>query len=471
MSAVAGTASVWARHWGILRESWAAESERRRSSTRWREAQFLPAALEVMETPPNPLGPWLLWAMIGFVGVALAWSVLAHVDVVAEAPAKLVAIGHNKLVQAADQGVVRAIYVRDGQAVRAGEPLIALDPTTAGAEKAQAEAALLAARIDVARGRALLAALQGGSAAFAAPAGTPPEVALTQRNLIASRLAEVGDHVRSLSAQAEEAGAQQRASADESSRLVDTLPLLAERVSRRKTLADKGLSSKILQLELQQQQVDHERRIGIERETALRARASVADFRAQAAMARSEAAREALADLAKAEADVRQREEELTKARQRSGLQLLRAPVAGTVQQLAVYTEGAVLKPADPILVIVPDDAKLMLEAQVLNRDMGFVRVGQAVMVKFEAYPFTRYGTVAGKLVGVSRDAVADEKLGPVYQARVLLARTTIDADGRVERLAPGLSATAEIRTGTRRVIDYLLSPLERRVQEAGRER
>lgn len=237
-----------ARHWNVLRDSWVAETERRTTSTRHSETRFLPAALEVMETPPNPLGAWLLWVLIALVGIAILWACLARVDVVAVAPGKLVATGHNKLVQAADQGVVRAIYVRDGQHVAAGQALVALDPTTAGADKAQAEAALLSARIDAARGHALLDGFQGGSARFIAPPGAPSDVVGTQESLIAARLAEVRQHTASLDAQAEEARAQEAGSTEESRRLTDTLPLLAERVRRRGVLADKGLSSKILQL-------------------------------------------------------------------------------------------------------------------------------------------------------------------------------------------------------------------------------
>ncbi len=173
-------------------------------------------------------------------------------------------------------------------------------------------------------------------------------------------------------------------------------------------------------------------------------------------------------DLAKAEADARQAEEELTKADRRQSQQVVRSPADGLVQQLAVYSEGAVLKAADPILVVVPDKGELIVEAQVLNRDAGFVKVGQPVTVKLEAFPFTRYGTLEGKLAWISRDAIQDEKLGPVYSARVTV---TPPPRGSSIDVTPGLAATAEIRTETRRVIDYLLSPLERRVSEAGRER
>lgn len=460
-----------ARHWDVLKESWAQETERGKSRTTWRETDFLPAALEVIETPPNPLGRMLLWTMIAFVAVGILWACLAKIDVVAVAPGRIIAADRNKLVQAADAGVVRAIYVRDGQAVKAGQVLVALDPTTAGADFAQAEQALLTARIDEARIRALLAGLGGRSATFVAPTGTPAEVAVTQQALIRSRLAELGAQVATLQQQAAEARAQAAGAAAEGARLRDTLPLLTERVEKRRVLAEKGYASKLTQLELEQQRIDHERQIGIQAQTARRAQASIAGVQAQIAMSRAEAQRELFAELAKAEAEGRQREEELKKADRRSRLQLVRAPADGVVQQLAVYTTGAVLKAADPILVVVPSGAKLILEAQVLNRDIGFVKVGQAVTVKLEAYPFTRYGTLEGELVQLSRDAVQDEKLGPVYQARVALRERTLQVDGRQERLAPGLVASAEIRTMTRRVIDFLLSPLERRVVEAGRER
>lgn len=144
---------------------------------------------------------------------------------------------------------------------------------------------------------------------------------------------------------------------------------------------------------------------------------------------------------------------------------IARSPADGAVQQLAVYSEGAVLKAADPILVVVPDVGELVVEAQVLNRDAGFVKVGQPVTVKLEAFPFTRYGTLEGKLAWISRDAIQDEKLGPVYAARVTV---TPPKRGSAVEVTPGLAASAEIRTDERRVIDYLLSSLERAVTEAG---
>jgi len=181
--------------------------------------------------------------------------------------------------------------------------------------------------------------------------------------------------------------------------------------------------------------------------------------------------REALDAFNEADATARLRREELTIAEQRNRRTILTSPATGIVQQLQVHTIGAVLRPADPILVVVPDGSTLVVDAMVLNRDAGFVREGQDVRVKLEAFPFTRYGIVEGTLTFMSRDAIQDENLGLVFPARVELSQFAINVDGRATPLTAGLAATAEIKTGRRRIIEYLLSPLQRRVEEAGRER
>lgn len=468
MTASTPATSGWRHHWDVLRESWSLENLRREEQINWRETDFLPAALEVVETPPNPLGRTILWVVMAMVAFGLIWSIIAKLDVVAVAPGKVITSGRNKLVQAADVGVVRTIHVRDGERVKKGQPLVTLDPTTTGADQAQAQANLQSARIDMARSHALLTALKGERWSFDPPEGAPAYIVSTQRLLIQTRLTELNAKIATLRQQAAEAQAVEAGAKAEVSRLRDTLPYLTERVEKRRQLAEKGFSSKLGQLELEQQKIDHERQISVQHQNAARARANSAGVGEQIAMARAEAIREVLADLAKAEADARQAEEELTKADRRQSQQIVRSPADGVVQQLAVYSEGAVLKAADPILVVVPDVGELVVEAQVLNRDAGFVKVGQPVTVKLEAFPFTRYGTLEGRLAWISRDAIQDEKLGPVYSARVTV---TPPPRGSTIDVSPGLAATAEIRTDTRRVMDYLLSPLERRLSEAGRER
>jgi hemolysin D len=165
------------------------------------------------------------------------------------------------------------------------------------------------------------------------------------------------------------------------------------------------------------------------------------------------------------------RREELVKSTQRSSLQRLTAPVDGTIAQLAVHTVGGVVEAAKPIIVVVPSGNSLIVEAKVLNKDMGFVSVGQSVAVKLEAFPFTRFGTVPGTITSIGSDAVEDEKLGLVYTVRVKLARSTIKWGDTTVALTPGMAATADIKTGQRSILSYLVSPIDEARLNAGRER
>jgi len=164
-------------------------------------------------------------------------------------------------------------------------------------------------------------------------------------------------------------------------------------------------------------------------------------------------------------------EQDLIKAEQREKAQRLVSPIDGTVQQLAVHTVGGVVSPAQPLMAIVPDDDVLEVEARLLNSDVGFVKPGQRVEVKLDAFPFTKYGTLPGVLQSVSADSVQDEKLGLIYPIRVKLDRNKVDVDGQPITLAPGMATTVEIKTGSRRLIEFILSPVMRLHQESMRER
>jgi hemolysin D len=172
-----------------------------------------------------------------------------------------------------------------------------------------------------------------------------------------------------------------------------------------------------------------------------------------------------------AEQKVASLSQDLVKAENRGRLMRLTAPVGGTVQQLAVHTVGGVVTPAQALLVIVPGDNPLEIEAFVENKDIGFVRAGQMAEVKVETFPFTKYGTLHGKVMQVSSDAIQDEKRGLVYAARVKLEKTTLKVDGKTVNLTPGMAVTVEIKTGKRRVIEYFLSPLMQYGDESLRER
>lgn len=175
--------------------------------------------------------------------------------------------------------------------------------------------------------------------------------------------------------------------------------------------------------------------------------------------------------LLQAEQQLVQLQQDGVKLQSRSELLELRAPVDGTVQQLAVHTEGGVVTEAQPLLVVVPANDKLEIDAMVENKDIGFISVGQQAEVKVEAFPFTRYGILDGRVINMSLDAIADEKRGLLYQTRILLDQAWIGVEGKQVQLVPGMAVTVEIKTGKRRVIDYFLSPVLQYGSEGIRER
>ena len=460
-----------AHHWRVIRRAIRDDRERRRTMLQTTEHDFLPAALEVIERPVSPTARATTWVLLVGLVITAAWLIFGRVDVVASAPGTVIPTGSVKLVQSADPGVVRAIHVREGDRVVQDQPLVDLDPTLTGADLAQAQKALTAAELDVARNAAIANALAGKGLHFTAPAGTDPAVAETQVRLITAQLAEVDATAAGLESARRSALAEAQAASAQMAKLAETVPILDRQLAAMRRLDAKGYAPglRLLDLERQRRAESGDRDIAIAQQQ--RGLSDARKLGSQASQAREQARRTALADLAKAQAEVILRREEVTKASQRSRFQQLKAPTTGTVQQLAVHTVGGVVEPAKPLMVIVPEHGGLLVEARLLNRDAGFVRRGQAVAVKLEAYPFTRYGAVPGTITSISRDAVADEKLGPFYVVRVALSRNFIMVDGRQVPLSAGLVATADIKTGTRRIISYLLSPLQSSIAQAGRER
>ena len=485
MSMLAARFPTMSHHLAVLREAWRAENKARKGRQKQvRDHEFLPAALEIMEKPPSPGLRILMLLLCALFGIALLWSFLGRVDVVAVATGRTLPIANVKLIQPIEIGVVRAIHVRNGQRVRRGQLLLELDPTTAQGQESQATRALLAADVVRARNNALLAHLQGRPAIFQAPPGTARDVAATQAELVRSKVAEYESERRTLIQSRAERNAELSGTLAEIAKLRQTLPLIEEQLRARRELAGRGHFSRLRVLEYEQQRIEHIQNIEVQEAAANRARATLGSIEASLATLRERLAEEASTELATAETESGMQSEQVRMSARRRQLQQLVAPVDGTVQQLQVHTVGGVVQPAQSLMVIVPLEAEIAIDAQVLNRDIGFVREGQPVRVKVEAYPFTDYGIIEGTVETISRDAVPSEQqaeasepgrppVGPalVYNARIRLSRSYVTVRGRRQPLGPGMSVQAEILTGRRRVIQYLLSPISKTVDEAARER
>lgn len=471
--------------WSVLRESWSNENEASRTRKERTDHEFLPAALEIMEKPPSPGLRWLLLCLCSLFGIALLWACIGTMDVVAVASGKVVPSGNVKVIQPVALGYVRAIHVKNGQHVKEGDLLIELDSTLAGAEQAQAQQGLLTTEVISARNTVLLAHAEGRTVAFIPPLGTSPTVIATQQSYISASIAEYEGERASLGQQRAEQNAILAGAEAEVAKLEQTLPLIERQLEARRELAEKGYFSKLKLLEYEQLQVEHIKNIEIQKANAAKARAAIRNIDAQLVRLRATFGKTAVTELSESQEKTGLAREELAKSSRAFEFQTLRAPVSGTVQQLAVTTIGGVVQPAEPLLIIVPDNAQPVVEAQILNKDIGFIREGQSVRVKLEAFPFTDFGLIEGVVESISRDAVdtsegqgqqRDEngrpiQAGLVYSARIRLNKSVIRVNGRDQPIGPGLAVQAEIKTGERRIIQYLLSPISQTMDEAGKER
>lgn len=432
-----------------------------------REREFLPAVLEIEESPPSPVGRAVAVTIMALLAGAVAWAIAGRIDVVAVARGKVIPTGHSKVVQPFDSGIVRAIHVRDGQAVRKGAVLIELDPTTKAADHERFLHERRAAEVHVARLRALLA----GEPSLGAPEGAPATLVALQQRMLADQQAEHAarlEAARLSIAQRQAAVAAVRA---DITRLEAIVPILTERSEAFKKLLAGEYVARMQYLEVEQERITRVQDLAAQRERLAQGLAALAEAQQQRELVEIEFARSRRAELAEWETRAASLAHEVVKAAQTARIQRLRAPADGVVQQLAVHTIGGVVTPAQPLVVIVPAGAPLEVEAWVENKDIGFVQPGQAAEVKVDAFPFTRYGTVNGAVLTVSRDAVPLEKVGLVYAARVSLERSVMVADGGPVPLRPGMSVSVEIKTGQRRLIEFVLSPLLRARSEAARER
>jgi hemolysin D len=456
------------------------------------ELAFLPAALEIVETPPSPIGHAIGATIVLLFCLALIWASFGHIDIVASASGKVVPSGRVKLIQPFEAGVVRAIRVRDGQSVKAGDVLIELDPTVTAAEEEHIKSDLIAAQLDIARLRAALSYIDHSEAAFQPPMGATADLIAMERQFLAKQTEEYRAKLASLDGQRAQKEAESGTVAATISKLEASGPIIQQRVDILKFLTEKGLGSKLTYLEALQGLTENQKELTIQKSRLEEAQAAVAAITGTRAQAAAEFNRTLFGELAEAERKAAGLTGDLAKAEQRTKFQVLTAPVDGIVQQLAVHTVGGVVTPAEQLAVVVPSDAVLEVEAMVSNRDIGFIHVGENAQIKVDTFSFTRYGLLQGRVLSVSQDAIVrdapsgrardntggaenttsepkDQELS--YAARISLDRTQIKVDDTFANISPGMAVTVDVKTGSRTVLSYLLSPLLRYGHDMLRER
>lgn len=467
-------AALLGRYRAVLRVAWSARGDLAGPRRLADETAFLPAALCLQETPAHPAPRRAAGLICALFVIAILWAVIGEIDIVAVAPGRIVVSDRSKTLQPLEASVVKRVMVKDGDVVQAGEVLLELDSTVASADGVSVRDQLASADSEERRASALIEALRLNrppnlSRSAAPTAEERPAGAVAQQ--LQAEWQDINARLGKLAAEQAHRRAEISTVRELIAKLQATLPIARQRESDFKSLTDQGFISAHAGQDRTRERIEQERDLATQRARLGEANSALreAEHARTAYLAetqRSLSDRRAQATLKRA-----QLFQELSKNEQRSRLTQLTAPVAGTVQQLAVHTEGGVVTPAQVLMVIVPKDAEVTAEVVVDNKDIGFVNVGDRAQIKLETFPFTRYGTIEARVKSVAADAVNDEKKGAIFPAMLGLGQSSIKVDGKRVNLSPGMNVTAEIKTGKRRVIDYLLSPVQRTLGESLGER
>ena len=442
------------------------------------EAIFAPEALAVDERPASPLPQFILRACVVFFVALVVWAAFGKLDIVAVAEGRLVPAGQLKIVQPPEQGIVREILVREGERVEAGQLLMRMDSQLADADVSVVRQEFALRTLQLRRIDAELA----GRPLERDAADPPALFAEVQAQWAANRRA-LEDALAQERSVLERARQNHAAAAEVKSKLEQTLPHYRAQEQAFAKLAKEGFAGGLAAQDKQRERIEKEQDLRTQAHALESAAANIAQSEKHLVQIESEYRQKLHGERVEAYAQHQRLEQELAKQTHKQGRLELRAPQAGTVKDLATHTPGTVVGPGVIIMTLVPAGEQLRAEVWVSNQDVGFVHVGQNAKLKLTAFTFQKYGMLDGRVLRVSADA-AEQTAGTAaaraeaqraqpaaYKTVIDLPVQHLDTDGQRYELAPGMHVTAEIKLGSRTVLEYLLSPVQKAFHEAARER
>nr|WP_314264555.1 HlyD family type I secretion periplasmic adaptor subunit [uncultured Moellerella sp.] len=431
--------------------------------------EFLPSHLALIKSPPSLFAMVTATTLSLGIIAALAWSYIGKLDVQATTQGRLIVSGHSQVIQAYEQGRLVHLYVKEGQHVEQGEALLGINVLGVSQDILS-----LGHQIDYHNNERLLYS--------ALLTKTQPDtqteftkLSLEQQQRLATNYQSILNEFNSIIDGINTEIDINTANIETKHNELKILKLLRANIEKRLS-AHKKLSQQ--QMISKNEYLEQERELLMTQKEIIQKQSEITVLQAQKSSllekltgVKIQKQQEWYEKQKNAEFQVITLEQEFNKTEEREQLEIIRSPVTGTVQELSTYTIGAVLQSSQNVMVIVPDNDVQIAEVKILNKDIGFIRPGQNVTVKLDTFPYTRYGTIDGKVLSISRDSTQDENLGLVFIGQISLDKNTLTVEGKEVELTPGLSIVAEIKTDQRRVIDYILSPVKEYMSEAMREK
>jgi HlyD family secretion protein len=440
---------------------------------------FAPGLLSIQESPPAKLPRTVLYCVAALFGILLLWAILGKLDIVASAEGRLVPQTYVKIVQPAEAGIVQEILVREGQSVEAGQILMRMDAKLTEADARTIRNEYELKRLQLRRIDAELAGLP-----MRTEAADSPEIYAQVASQYAAHRQAYQDAVAQEQATLAKTRHDLLASEELARKLRETVPTYRKSAAAFEKLGKDGFYSTLAVEEKQRDRIEKEQDLRAQEATVASLKSTIAASEKKLAQITSNYRSELQNERVETESQFRKLRDEREKIEHKADLLALRAPQRGVIKDLATHTVGTVVSPGSVLMSLVPHEEPLQAEVYVKNEDVGFVHRDQRVKLKLSAYPFQKYGMIDGTVVHVGPDAAdqpnasskttgdsSDAVAGLRYKALVRLDDQHLNTDGNSLRLSPGMQVVAEIHQGQRTVMEYLLSPVQKAWQEAGRER
>jgi hemolysin D len=442
--------------------------------------QFMPAALSVQTTPPNPLARWLAYGLSLLLVLGIAWACIGTVNIVVSADGKILPTQRVQYVQPYEKSTVTRIHVRDGDIVTKGQPLVELNNISVEADMNRIQSDLYAneRKLWVKQAlRDLVLEKSNNSQATVQPRldiadwYQQPADQQQDQQLLAGLWHQYQANLQGLKEAKIRVGVEQQMNATLIAKLSEIIPLTETRFESVSTMYKYNGVSQMELLSLQQELTEAQYTLQLERERKQQLMASYSESVQRIAALKAQTESQLLDEIIELRRQKSTLLEEKTKIQQRLQKYTLSSPVDGVVQDLAINTLGGVVTDAEKLMAIVPEGEAVEVEVFIANQDIGFIHEGMPAEVKIHTLPFTKYGIVEAEILSISSDAILDEKRGLVFSMLLKLNKSSLYAENREVKFKPGMAVTAEVQTGERRLIEFFLSPLMRIKMESLRER
>lgn len=433
-----------------------------------RQSKHLSQSILLEESSPPVLLRAFLLLLCSAVLAFIIWATVATIEEVAISFGQVIPAGRIQAIQHLEGGIVSEILVQDGYRVEPGQVMLRLDPIAVLSELEQARARLNSLTLEAERLRAFATRREPAfpelDSRFQPLLNDQKAILEVQERSRRSQLSVVQNQIEERKGEIEILEEQERT-------ITRQLQVIEEERNIRKTLFDKGLSSKSALLTILREVIQASgelSRVQRQRQQALQSLGEAENRLVELETRLSEDAMNQLTNISSEMAQVTESLRKLEDRRQRLAIS---APTGGIVKGLSITTIGGIITPGKIIVEVVPVNDTLQFEARISTRDIGHVREGLQAQVKFAAFDFARYGAMPGILASISATTFLDEKGEPYYRGLVDLERDYLGSNPRVNRVVPGMTGQAEILTGQKTLMEYLLKPIYRALEQGFRER